>query len=53
MELGSFAFEDGILELVVTFVVSAADVLRVAPKIEVPVLAALAKLNLKIEAVLN
>lgn len=49
MELGSFAFEDGIVEHVVTFVVSAADVLRAAPKIEVPVLAALAKLNLKLK----
>lgn len=59
IELGSFAFEDGILELVVdaatvvVFGVSAVDVLRADPKIEVPALAVVAKLKLKIEVILN
>lgn len=58
IELGSFPFEDGTVELVVdaatvvTFGVSATpDVLRSVAKIVVPALAALAKLNLEIEII--
>lgn len=51
MELGSFAFEDDTLVLVVHVATVVAFGVSAAPKIVVPVIDALAKLNLKIEVI--